>query len=321
MQEQIRGYALDTLSVELAEASSLVDRVGDGFVGACQAILACRGKVVVTGIGKSGHIGKKIAATLASTGSPAFFVHPAEALHGDLGMISQGDLVLMISNSGEAQEFKTMLPLIKRKTVQVIGFTGRADSFLAKQADFLVDIGARQEACPLGLAPTSSTLNTLMMGDALAIAAMQVRQFDEQDYAVSHPGGSLGARLLLRNSDLLESGAYLPLCPADTPLKEAILILSRGGCGLLLVGAVDAPLVGVFTDGDLRRALERDLPMTTPLAELMTRSPVVAQPDELAAETLARLHQHNITALPVVDERQHPLGLLGIHQIYRAGLR
>ena len=321
MREQIQRYAHETLSIELAEAQRLCSRLNDSFVSACEAILACTGKIVVTGIGKSGHIGKKIAATLASTGSPAFFVHPAEALHGDLGMITKGDLVIMISNSGEAGEFKTMLPLLKHKGLVVIGFTGKLDSYLARQADHVIDISVQQEACPLGLAPTSSAINTLMMGDALAISAMRIRDFNEQDYAVSHPGGSLGARLLLRNKDILDPELPIPVCSADTSLRDAIVALSRGGFGLVVISSDQGSILGVFTDGDLRRSLEKTLPLDTCVTELMTRTPVVVLADGLAAATLELMHEHRINAVPVVSDEARLLGVISIHQIYKAGIR
>jgi len=321
MRELIQRYAHETLSIELAEAQTLLTRLDDSFVCACEAILACTGKIIVTGIGKSGHIGKKIAATLASTGSPAFFVHPAEALHGDLGMITAGDLVIMISNSGEAGEFKTMLPLLKHKGLVVIGFTGKLDSYLARQADHVIDISVQQEACPLGLAPTSSAINTLMMGDALAISAMRLRNFNEQDYAVSHPGGSLGARLLLQNQDIIDSLLPAPVCTADTPLRAALLVLSRGGLGLLAICDRDQRLLGVFTDGDLRRALEQPLDLDMPAGQLMTHHPIWVKAEASAAATLALMHEHSINAVPVVDAGDCFLGVITTHQIYKAGIR
>lgn len=321
MREQIQRYAHETLSIELAEAQKLLSRLDDAFISACEAILACTGKIVVTGIGKSGHIGKKIAATLASTGSPAFFVHPAEALHGDLGMITAGDLVIMISNSGEAGEFKTMLPLLKHKGLVVIGFTGKLDSYLARQADHVVDISVQQEACPLGLAPTSSAINTLMMGDALAISAMRLRDFNEQDYAVSHPGGSLGARLLLQNQDIIDPLLPAPVCAADTPLRAALRVLSRGGLGLLAICDREQRLLGVFTDGDLRRTLEQPLELDTPISRLMTRHPIWVKAEASAAATLALLHERNINAVPVIDQEPHLLGVISTHQLYKAGIR
>ncbi|MEI4964061.1 MULTISPECIES: KpsF/GutQ family sugar-phosphate isomerase [Aeromonas] len=321
MRELIQRYAHETLSIELTEAQALLSRLDDAFVSACEAILECTGKIVVTGIGKSGHIGKKIAATLASTGSPAFFVHPAEALHGDLGMITAGDLVIMISNSGEASEFKIMLPLLKHKGLVVIGFTGKLDSYLARQVNHQIDTSVQQEACPLGLAPTSSAINTLMMGDALAISAMRIRNFNEQDYAVSHPGGSLGARLLLRNKDILDPDLPIPVCSPDTFLKDAIVALSRGGFGLVVISGDQSSILGVFTDGDLRRSLEKALPLDTCVSELMTQKPVVVQADSLATATLELMHEHSINAIPVISYEADLLGVIGIHQIYKAGIR
>lgn len=242
------------IETELNEAKALLTRLDERFSESCQAVLNCQGKVIISGIGKSGHIGKKIAASLASTGSPAFFVHPAEALHGDLGMISEGDLVVLISYSGEASEFKTMVPLIAQKGIQIIAMTGNPQSYLAEHCDFLLNVGVTQEACPLGLAPTTSTVNTLIIGDALAITTMQMRHFDQHDFARSHPGGSLGARLLTRLDQLIEHQHSSARCTPETTLSEAIGLLCETGLGLLAVVS-EQRVVGVFTDGDLRRAL------------------------------------------------------------------
>lgn len=320
MYEKIKKTAIDTLKIELNEASRLLERISDDFVEACLALQQCKGKVIVTGIGKSGHIGKKIAATFASTGTPAFFIHPAEALHGDLGMVDSEDLVILISNSGEATEFKLMLPLFKRKKLKTIGFTGNRSSFLADQVNFIIDTGVENEACPLGLAPTSSAVNTLMMGDALAISVMHLRDFNSTDYAFSHPGGSLGARLIFKNMDLIEQHVQPPVCYPDETLSEVIFCLSRTGYGLAVICDDDDKVLGVFTDGDLRRTLEKSTDLTVKVGELMTRTPIVTTADELAYSTLELMHSKDINAIPIVDSEERLMAVLTTHQIYKSGI-
>jgi len=310
-----------TLSLEIHALQDLLPRLGRDFVRACELMLACSGRVVVVGMGKSGHVGKKIAATLASTGTPAFFVHPAEASHGDMGMLTTSDLVLALSNSGSTAEILTLLPLIKRLGIPLVSLTGRKDSPLAEAAEVNLDAAVRQEACPLQLAPTASTTATLALGDALAVALMEARGFTAEQFALSHPGGALGKRLLLRASDLMHSGERLPKVVHSASLGQALLEMSSKGLGMTCVLDDSGCLVGIFTDGDLRRAFERDLDLRSANIErLMTKSPRVAQPAMLAAEVLHLMQAHKINALVVVDNDNRPLGALNMHDLLRAGV-
>jgi len=310
-----------TLDLEIAALQALLPRLGADFVRACELMLACTGRVVVVGMGKSGHIGKKIAATLASTGTPAFFVHPAEASHGDMGMLTAADLVLALSNSGSTVEILTLLPLIKRLGVPLVSMTGRADSPLAEAAEVNLDAAVAQEACPLQLAPTASTTAALALGDALAVALMQARGFTAEQFALSHPGGALGKRLLLRASDLMHAGERLPCVPCGASIKQALLEMSSKGLGMTCVVEQDGRLAGVFTDGDLRRAFDRELDLrSASIDSLMSKSPRVAQPAMLAAEVLHLMQQHKINALVVVDGENRPLGALNMHDLLRAGV-
>jgi arabinose-5-phosphate isomerase len=312
---------LRTLAMELDAVAALQPRIGESFARACRMMLNTPGRVIVLGIGKSGHIGRKIAATLASTGTPAFFVHPAEASHGDFGMITKQDLVLAISNSGNSSEIITLIPMIKRLGVGLIAMTGNADSALAQNADVVLDVGVSSEACPLDLAPTSSTTVTLVMGDALAVALLEVRGFTAEDFAFSHPGGTLGRRLLLRVSDVMQAGSAIPRVAATTPLHQALEEISAKGLGMTTVVSPGGELVGIFTDGDLRRAVNRGVDIRhTPMAELMSRHPRQVQPDTLAAEALLTMETHRITALVVVDPDHKPIGVLHMHQLLKAGL-
>jgi arabinose-5-phosphate isomerase len=284
-------------------------------------MLACSGRIVVLGMGKSGHIGGKIAATLASTGSPAFFVHPGEASHGDLGMIIAKDVVLALSNSGETEEILTILPLIKRLGVPLIALTGNPTSTLAKGATVHIDVSVRQEACPLGLAPTSSTTATLVMGDALAISLLEARGFTAEDFARSHPGGRLGRRLLLLIGDIMHSGAAIPQVNADAKVSEALLEMTRKGLGMTAIVDADRHIVGIFTDGDLRRALDHGIDVhTTGIAEVMTRGGKTVHAEQLAAEALQVMQNHKINALLVVDAQQRVVGALNMHDLLRAGV-
>jgi arabinose-5-phosphate isomerase len=309
------------LATEANAITALVPRLGKGFIEACRVILACDGRVVVTGMGKSGHVANKIAATFASTGTPAFFVHPAEASHGDIGMITRRDVVVAISNSGETEELARILPVIKRIDTPLIALTGRADSTLGRTATVTLDVSVAEEACPLNLAPTASTTAALAMGDALAVVVLEARGFTEQDFALSHPGGSLGRRLLLHVADVMRTGANLPQVRPEAPLKEGLLEMSRKGLGLTTVTDGAARLLGVFTDGDLRRVLDRSLDLKgVVMRDVMTPNPKSVQPRMLAAEAVHLMETHRITALPVVDDGNMLIGALNVHDLLRAGV-
>jgi len=310
------------VSIEAAAVDALVQKIDQRFADACRACLACQGRVVVTGMGKSGHIAGKIAATLASTGTPAFFLHPAEAGHGDLGMITRTDVVLAISNSGETPELVLLLPHLKRLAVPLIVMTGAPDSTLGKAASVVLDVSVPEEACPLNLAPTASTTATLAMGDALAVAMLEARGFTEKDFAHSHPGGSLGRRLLLHVEDLMHKGADVPRVHVDTPLREGLIEMSSKKLGMTVVVDDNERILGVFTDGDLRRALDRGTVDVhkTPMSAVMTRNPRHITPRELAAEAVHLMEKYSITALPVADEQGKLIGALNVHDLFRAGV-
>jgi arabinose-5-phosphate isomerase len=309
------------IETEVEALAGLKARIDERFVAACRTILDCRGRTVVTGMGKSGHIASKIAATLASTGTPAFFVHPGEAGHGDLGMITPADVVLALSNSGETEEVLTLLPVIKRLGVPLIAFTGRPESTLARQASIHIDISVPREACPLGLAPTASTTAMLAMGDALAVALLEARGFSREDFAFSHPGGALGRRLLLKVENIMHGGERLPCVPRGTPLREALLEMTRKGLGMTVVTEPDGRLAGIFTDGDLRRALDRGVDVRHALIdELMTAGGKTARPEMLAAEALKIMEDNRISALVAVDADQRAVGALNMHDLLRAGV-
>jgi arabinose-5-phosphate isomerase len=309
------------LAVESQAVAALEHRLGEDFAEACRLLLACEGRVVVTGMGKSGHVGSKIAATLASTGTPSFFLHPAEAVHGDIGMITARDLVLAISNSGETDELLTILPVIKRLDVPLVALTGRADSTLARYATVTLDVSVPAEACPLNLAPTASTTATLAMGDALAVAVLEARGFTEEDFARSHPGGMLGRRLLLHVEEVMRTGADLPAVRPETPLSGGLLEMSRKGLGMTTVVDEHNRVIGVFTDGDLRRALDGQIDVhSNRMGEVMTAGPKVARPRMLAAEAVHLMEAHRITALPVVDDDGVLVGALNVHDLLRAGV-
>jgi arabinose-5-phosphate isomerase len=311
------------LATEADAVAALEHRLDASFAKACALVLACRGKVVVTGMGKSGHVGSKIAATLASTGTPSFFLHPAEAIHGDIGMITAADVVLALSNSGETDELLTILPVIKRLDVPLVALTGNVASTLARYASVTLDVSVPAEACPLNLAPTASTTATLAMGDALAIAVLEARGFTEEDFARSHPGGSLGRRLLLHVEDVMRKGDELPRVGPDTLLGAGLLEMSRKGLGMTTVVDTDGLVLGIFTDGDLRRVLDRQIDLhATRMAEVMTRNCKVAEPRMLAAEAVHLMETHRITSLPVVrapDDRRL-VGALNVHDLLRAGV-
>jgi len=319
--ERLRELGLAVIQTEADAVAALASRIDGRFVQACAYMLACQGRIIVTGMGKSGHIGNKIAATLASTGSPAFFVHPGEASHGDLGMITPNDVVLALSNSGETVELLTIIPIIKRLGVPLIALTGNPESSLARESDVSLDVSVRQEACPLGLAPTSSTTAVLAMGDALAVALLEVRGFTAEDFALSHPGGSLGRRLLLHVRDIMHKDEEIPRVAITVRLGEAVVEMSRKGLGMTAIMDEDGRLAGVFTDGDLRRAIDRTVDIHTCLvADVMTRNCHTIRPDLLAAEALQIMEQHKINGLLVVDEDAHLIGALNMHDLLRAGV-
>ncbi len=305
--------------IERAELERVGGRIGDAFAAACRLILGSRGRVVATGMGKSGHIARKIAATLASTGTPAFYVHPGEAGHGDLGMITADDVVLALSYSGESDEVLMLLPVLKRQGNPLIAMTGRPQSSLASAADIHLDVNVDHEACPLALAPTSSTTTSLAMGDALAVALLDASGFTADDFARSHPAGSLGRRLLLHITDVMHGGADLPSVREDASLSEALVEMSRKRLGMTAVVDAHGRLVGLFTDGDLRRALDTDLDVRTAgIAQVMTRAPRTIGADQLAVEAARMLEQYQINGLIVVDGEGRAVGALNIHDLLRA---
>jgi arabinose-5-phosphate isomerase len=296
-------------------------RLGAEFALACRLCLECRGRVVVTGMGKSGHVGGKIAATLASTGTPSFFVHSGEASHGDVGMMTREDAVLALSNSGETDEILAIVPAIKRLGVPLIAFTGNSSSTLARHATVHLDIGVPAEACPLNLAPTASTTAALAVGDALAVTLLKARGFTEEDFARSHPAGTLGRRLLLHVRDVMRTGAAVPKVSASTPLAEGLLEVTRKGLGMTAIVDDSDRVLGVFTDGDLRRALDRAANLhTTPMDEVMTRHAKTVRPNTLAVEAVHLMETHRITSLVVVDTNDQLVGALNVHDLLRAGV-
>ena len=321
MSTDFLASARKVLDIEARAVADLIDTLDGGFEQACRLMLECQGRVIVTGMGKSGHIANKIAATLASTGTPAFFVHPAEASHGDLGMITRDDVVLALSNSGETAEVITVAPVIKRKGTPMISITSRPDSTLARLSDAHLAVTVAEEACPHNLAPTSSTTAALAMGDALAIALLEARGFTAEDFALSHPGGSLGRRLLLRVDDVMHGDQRLPLVKQDTPLPEALLVMTRQGLGMTAVIDDDGRLAGVFTDGDLRRVLEHQSDLhSMVIATVMTRDPVTIGSGHLAAEAVQLMEKRKINGLFVVDDEGRPVGALNMHDLLRAGV-
>lgn len=308
------------LTVEIDGLRAQLPRLGTDFARACRICLNCRGRIVVTGMGKSGHIGGKIAATLASTGTPSFFVHPGEASHGDIGMITRDDAVLALSNSGETEEILTILPVIKRLGVPLIAFTGNADSALARIASVHLDIRVPAEACPLNLAPTASTTAALAVGDALAVALLKARGFTEHDFARSHPAGALGRRLLYVK-DIMRTGAHIPTVRVETPLAEGLMEVTSKGLGMTAIVDDAGHLLGVFTDGDLRRALDRQADLhSTRMDEVMSVGPKSVSPTMLAAEAVHLMETHRITSLVVIDADNKIVGALNVHDLLRAGV-
>ena len=320
----IKEKALETLRIETDALQKLLSRIDDEFEAAAKAILACKGRVIVSGIGKSGHVGQKIAASLASTGTPSFFMHPAEAFHGDLGMVTQNDIVLAISNSGETNEMINILPVIRRIGAKIIALCGRRDSTLGKNADFFIDAGVEKEACPLGLAPTASTTAALAMGDALAMALLAARNFTEQDFAVFHPGGSLGRKLLLTVENVMRSGEDNPIIKADRTAKEALFVMTSTGVGATSVVDANGKFIGLVTDGDVRRCLAKGPEfLNEPVEHFMTKKPETITKDKLAASALSLMEKHQprpITVLPVVDEDGFPLGIVHLTDLLRQGV-
>lgn len=323
----IQAHAKQVIDIELEAVKALLQRIDDDFVKACELILGCEGRVIVIGMGKSGHIGNKMAATLASTGTPAFFVHPGEASHGDLGMITPKDLVIMISNSGEVQEVISILPIVKRLGVKLISMSGKASSTLASKADVNLDVSVEREACPHNLAPTSSTTVTLVMGDALAVVVQRLRGFSAADFARTHPGGALGKRLLLFAEDLMHSGDELPIVSAETSVQEALLEMTQKALGM--VGVVDSnrELIGIFTDGDLRRALSQKIDIyQSRIDSIMGKSPVTIKSDTLADEIVKMMREfaqhgpHAINGLFVVDDDKRVIGALNTHDLLKVGV-
>lgn len=319
--QNIKALGLAVINVERQAVEALAEQINDQFVKACQLMLACKGRVVVTGMGKSGHIGGKIAATLASTGTPAFFVHPGEASHGDLGMITQQDVVLALSGSGETGEVLTILPIIKRLGVPLIAMTGNPDSSLAKFSTVYLNVAVQQEACPLGLAPTASTTAALVMGDALAVSLLETRGFTRDDFALSHPGGSLGKRLLMRVSDLMHCGEEVPAVSVYDLVCDVLLEMTEKKLGMTAILNDKKQVVGVFTDGDLRRMLEKNLDVhNTRVSEAMTSPCLMIQEDILAAEAMQIMEKNKINALIIVDEFNKLVGALNMHDLLRAGI-
>lgn len=309
------------ITTEAEAVAALLPRIDAKFAAACHLLLNCRGRIVVLGMGKSGHIANKIAATLASTGSPAFFVHPGEASHGDLGMITRDDVVIAISSSGETNEILLILPLLKRLEVTLITLTGSSTSSLAKAATINLDVSVTKEACPLGLAPTSSTTATLAMGDALAIALLEARGFTADDFALSHPGGMLGRRLLLRAQELMRTGDAIPLVNAKIPIIKALVEMTQKHLGMTVVVDDSGALLGIFTDGDLRRTLDKNIDVhDTAIAEVMTTNAKMISPEMLAAEALQIMEQYKITTLLVSEDDATLIGILHMHDLLQAGL-
>jgi arabinose-5-phosphate isomerase len=319
--EKICSLGRAVIETEAQSILALSSRINKEFAQACQYLLDCKGRIIVMGMGKSGHISKKVAATFASTGSPAFFIHPAEAKHGDFGMITPQDVVLIMSNSGETEEILSILPFIKRLNLPLITLTGKPNSTLAMAATINIDVSVEKEACPLGLAPTSSTTAALVMGDALAISLLQKRGFTAEDFALSHPGGTLGRRLLLKVDEIMHIGDAIPTVDFDATLKTALVEMTQKKLGMTTVLGKQQELAGIFTDGDIRRAFDNNSDIhSTFISEIMTKNPKVIRPGMLAAEALHIMEAHKITALIVIDENKKPLGVVHMHDILRAGV-
>lgn len=310
--------AIDAIRTEQRALELLIDELDERFVNACQTILNCSGRVVVTGMGKSGHIGRKIAATFASTGTPAFFMHPGEAGHGDLGMLVQGDVLIAISNSGESDEIRMLLPVVKQLNIPLISISRDKRGILPRSADIALTLGLSEEACPLGLAPTSSTTATLALGDALAVALLHARGFTSHDFALSHPAGALGRRLLMRVSDIMHTD-HLPVVHHQSSLNETLLVMTSGRLGLAVVVDDDGKVVGIFTDGDLRRKLAEHTNLTVEIQTLMTKTPKSVDQQMRASDALSLMNENAISQLLVLKDRQL-IGVISIHDILKAGI-
>ncbi len=320
-EPSFREHGRDVVALEAKAVAALANRIDQGFVRACELILECKGRVVIVGVGKSGHIGGKIAATLASTGTPAFFVHPGEASHGDLGMITPEDIVLAISNSGESKEILTILPIIKRMGVKLIALTGNTSSSLTRQADASLDVSVEKEACPMNLSPTASTTAALAMGDAIAVALLRSRNFTPEDFARSHPGGLLGRRLLIYVEDIMHTGEQIPLVTYDASLQDALLEMTSKGLGMTGVVDKQGCLCGIYTDGDLRRTLNQGVDVyKAKISDVMTHDPTTIGADRLAHEAVQLIRQHNFNGLYAVDSNNHVLGALNMQVLLRAGI-
>lgn len=319
--EKIYELGRTVIEIESKMIHRLLPRIDAAFAQACLLLHQCQGRIAVMGVGKSGHIAKKIAATLSSTGNPAFFIHPSEARHGDIGMLTRNDVLLVLSNSGESEEILSLLPTIKNLAIPLIALTGKPQSTLAQAASVNIDVSVDQEACPLGLAPTSSTTAALVMGDALAIVLSQKKNFTEQDFAFSHPGGLLGRRLLLQVGTLMHQHDAIPTVPLQASLKEALLEMTSKKFGMTTVVNEQGQLAGIFTDGDVRRALDKNLPLpSTKIHEVMSLHPKTIPPTLLAADALELMEKHQITQLVVINETMQPIGLIHIHDILRTGI-
>lgn len=318
---QLKSLGLAVINTEIEAISALRNRINNAFVNACQHLLQCKGRIVVIGMGKSGHIAGKLASTLASTGSPAFYVSPAEASHGDLGMITDKDVVLALSNSGETSEILTILPLIKRLGVPFIVMAGKPNSTLANNATAYIDISVTKEACPLGLAPTSSTTAALVMGDALAIALLEARGFTAEDFALSHPGGNLGRRLLLRVSDLMHTGDNIPKINSNALISDTLIEMTNKGLGMTAIMDSNDNMIGIFTDGDLRRVMAQTIDIhNSVISDHITTQCKTGHPDMLAAQVLAIMQQYKINALLILDNEHALVGAINMHDLLRAGV-
>ena len=320
----IKDKAIETLQIEAAAVEALIARIDDEFIAAAEKILHCRGRVAVTGMGKSGHVGRKIAATLASTGTPSFFMHPAEAYHGDLGMLTERDILIAISNSGESSEIVNILPVVRRIGADIIAMCGKRQSTLGKNCDFFIDIGVEREACTLGLAPTASTTATLAMGDALAMALMDEKKFTSNDFALFHPGGALGRKLLLTVGDVMHSGNDNPIVRVGATAKDALFEMTAKGLGAVSVVDSNNKFVGLVTDGIIRRALEKSRSfIDEPVEHIMFEHPLIISADKLAAAALSVMEKHKprpVTVLPVIDEKNFPVGMIHLTDLLRQGV-
>lgn len=316
------SHAIQAIQTEKKALDLLIEQLDERFIQACQLIENCRGRLVVTGMGKSGLVGRKIAATFASTGTPAFFMHPGEAGHGDLGMLVSGDVLLAISNSGESDEIRTLLPVIKRLNIPLISISRDARGVLPKSADVALTLGASEEACPLGLAPTSSTTATLALGDAMAVALVYSKGFTSDDFALSHPAGALGRKLLMQVKDLMHSNSEdLPIIHFADTLNNALFRMTGGRLGMTVVVNDNQQVVGIFTDGDLRRALEKQLTLSSTIQQVMTKNPKHVQPEMRASDALTLMNEKKISQLLVLDNEKHLMGIITLHDLLQAGVK